>query len=139
VVRVVLLGIVSGLVLVLALAYVVSGSVGPNPPAADVCAEVAGPLLDEPLAGVTLNSFFSALILFVQYMSDFSDLYRTVRWLMGDLDTGSFGPAKAIGNAMLADGIDPLDQESVDRWIEDFNGRPIDERDALLGRLPGPG
>jgi len=56
VVRVVLLGIVSGLVLVLALAYVVSGSVGPNPPAADVCAEVAGPLLDEPLAGVTLNT-----------------------------------------------------------------------------------
>jgi iron complex transport system permease protein len=42
------------------------------------------------LAGVTLNSFFSALILFVQYMSDFAQTYRTVRWLMGDLDVGGF-------------------------------------------------
>ncbi len=44
------------------------------------------------LAGVTLNSFFSALILFVQYMSDFAQTYRTVRWLMGDLDVGGFMP-----------------------------------------------
>ena len=44
------------------------------------------------LAGVTLNSFFSALILFVQYMGDFAETYRTVRWLMGDLDVGGFGP-----------------------------------------------
>jgi len=44
------------------------------------------------LAGVTLNSFFSALILFVQYMGDFTETYRTVRWLMGDLDVGGFGP-----------------------------------------------
>jgi iron complex transport system permease protein len=44
------------------------------------------------LAGVTLNSFFSALILFVQYMSDFTDAYRTLRWMMGDLDIGSFEP-----------------------------------------------
>ena len=47
------------------------------------------------LAGVTLNSFFSALILFVQYMSDFTETFRTVRWLMGDLDTGSFTPILA--------------------------------------------
>ena len=44
------------------------------------------------LAGVTLNSFFSALILFVQYMADFTETYRTLRWLMGDLDVGGFGP-----------------------------------------------
>ena len=47
------------------------------------------------LAGVTLNSFFSALILFVQYMADFTQTYRTVRWLMGDLDVGSFAPIAA--------------------------------------------
>ena len=47
------------------------------------------------LAGVTLNSFFSALILFVQYMGDFTETYRTVRWLMGDLDVGGFGPVFA--------------------------------------------
>ncbi len=43
------------------------------------------------LAGVTLNSFFSALILFVQYLADFTQAFRTVRWLMGDLDVGGYG------------------------------------------------
>ena len=47
------------------------------------------------LAGVTLNSFFSALILFVQYTADFAETYRTVRWLMGDLDVGSYTPILA--------------------------------------------
>jgi len=44
------------------------------------------------LAGVTLNSFFSALILFVQYLADFTQSLRAVRWLMGDLDVGSYRP-----------------------------------------------
>jgi iron complex transport system permease protein len=44
------------------------------------------------LAGVTLNSFFSALILFVQFLSDFTQTFRTVRWLMGDLDVSSYTP-----------------------------------------------
>lgn len=44
------------------------------------------------LAGVTLNAFFSALILLVQYLSDFTQTIRTLRWLMGDLDVGSLAP-----------------------------------------------
>lgn len=47
------------------------------------------------LAGVTLNSFFSALITFVQYLIDFTDWYRTARWLLGNLDVSSFGPIVA--------------------------------------------
>ena len=47
------------------------------------------------LAGVTLNSFFSALIMFVQYIADFAQVYRAVRWIMGDLDIGSFDPIVA--------------------------------------------
>ena len=47
------------------------------------------------LAGVTLNSFFSALILFVQYLSDFTQSFRAVRWLMGDLDVGNYSPIVA--------------------------------------------
>jgi iron complex transport system permease protein len=47
------------------------------------------------LAGVTLNAFFSALILFVQYFADFAETFRAVRWLMGDLDVGSFQPILA--------------------------------------------
>jgi hypothetical protein len=50
-------------------------------------------------------------------------------------DADEFGPAKLLANAMLADGVDPLDQASVDRWVDAFNARPIAERDALLQRL----
>ena len=44
------------------------------------------------LAGVTLNAFFSALILLVQYLSDFTETIRTLRWLMGDLDVAGYRP-----------------------------------------------
>jgi iron complex transport system permease protein len=44
------------------------------------------------LAGVTMNAFFSALILFVQYFADFSQTYRILHWLMGDLDISSYQP-----------------------------------------------
>lgn len=47
------------------------------------------------LAGVTLNAFFSALILFVQYLGSPGDLFRALRWLMGDLDVASYGPIVA--------------------------------------------
>ena len=47
------------------------------------------------LAGVTMNAFFSALILFVQYFADFAETFRTLRWLMGDLDVSSYGPLVA--------------------------------------------
>ncbi len=47
------------------------------------------------LAGVTLNAFISAAILFVQYMADFTQTFRALRWLIGDLDVGSFGPIAA--------------------------------------------
>jgi iron complex transport system permease protein len=53
------------------------------------------------LAGVTLNSFFSAIITFVQYMVDFTDWYRTARWLLGNLDVSSFGPIAATVPLLL--------------------------------------
>jgi iron complex transport system permease protein len=55
------------------------------------------------LAGVTLNAFFSALILFVQYLADFSQVARATRWLMGDLDIAGFSPlAGALPLIVLA-------------------------------------
>ena len=58
------------------------------------------------LAGVTLNAFFSALILFVQYLSDYAQTFRAIRWLMGDLDVASYTPLLAalpfIGVAFAA-------------------------------------
>jgi hypothetical protein len=47
-------------------------------------------------------------------------------------DESSFGPTKAITNAMLADGIDLLDEEAVQAWIDAFNARPFEERDDFL-------
>ena len=47
------------------------------------------------LAGVTLNALFSALILLVQYLASFADLYRALRWLMGNLDIAGYTPLVA--------------------------------------------
>lgn len=51
-------------------------------------------------------------------------------------DQTSFGPAKAIANAMMASGVDLSDQAAVGAWIEEFNQRPFHERDQLLGPSP---
>lgn len=44
------------------------------------------------LAGVTLNSLLSALILLVQYFADMTRALQTLRWLLGDLDVASYTP-----------------------------------------------
>jgi iron complex transport system permease protein len=63
------------------------------------------------LAGVTLNAFFSALILFVQYLSDFAEALRAIRWMMGGLDVASYLPILAalpfIVVSMLAFAVMP--------------------------------
>jgi hypothetical protein len=54
-------------------------------------------------------------------------------------DPASYGPAKAIGAAMLADDVDLADAAAVQEWINTFNARPEIERDAVLGpSLPRP-
>jgi iron complex transport system permease protein len=47
------------------------------------------------LAGVTLQALLSAVIAFVQYLADFTETFRTVRWLMGSLDVAAYGPILA--------------------------------------------
>jgi iron complex transport system permease protein len=37
------------------------------------------------LTGVAISFFFSSLILFVQYLSNITDSFRIIRWLMGEL------------------------------------------------------
>ena len=41
------------------------------------------------LGGVTLQALLSAVIAFVQYLADFTQTFRNVRWLMGSLDVAS--------------------------------------------------
>lgn len=52
-------------------------------------------------------------------------------------DRSNFGPAKAMVNAMLGDGIDMTDRAAVDAWIDAFNARPFEERDEFLGPALG--
>ncbi|MFC1539749.1 FecCD family ABC transporter permease [Candidatus Latescibacterota bacterium] len=42
------------------------------------------------LAGVAISFFFSSLILFFQYMSDFTQSFRIIRWLMGGFEIAGY-------------------------------------------------
>ena len=42
------------------------------------------------LAGVALTAFFGALNRLVQVLGDFTDTFRSIRWMMGSLDVGSY-------------------------------------------------
>jgi iron complex transport system permease protein len=42
------------------------------------------------LAGVAISFFFSSIILFTQYMSDFTHSFRILHWLMGGLEVVGF-------------------------------------------------
>ncbi len=42
------------------------------------------------LAGVTISFFFAAMIMFLQYISDFTQTYQILHWLMGGLDVAGY-------------------------------------------------
>ena len=42
------------------------------------------------LAGVVVNFFFSSLILLLQYVSDFTQSFQIVRWLMGSVEVAGY-------------------------------------------------
>ncbi|MFC1489723.1 FecCD family ABC transporter permease [Candidatus Latescibacterota bacterium] len=42
------------------------------------------------LAGVAISFFFSSLILFFQYMSDFTQSFQIIRWLMGGFEIAGY-------------------------------------------------
>ena len=44
------------------------------------------------LGGVTLTALLSAVMGFVQFMADFTQTFRNVRWMMGSLDVASYAP-----------------------------------------------
>jgi iron complex transport system permease protein len=44
------------------------------------------------LVGVSINLFFPSLIMFLQYLSDFAQTFRMLRWLMGGIEIAGFGP-----------------------------------------------
>jgi len=69
------------------------------------------------LGGVTVHALLSAVIAFVQYLADFAETFRNVRWLMGSLDLASYRPlgvalvpvaASWVGFATLPRALDLL-------------------------------
>ena len=48
------------------------------------------------LAGVAISFFFSSLILFIQYTSDFFNSFRILRWLMGGLSGADYWGALSV-------------------------------------------
>jgi iron complex transport system permease protein len=47
------------------------------------------------LGGVTLSLLLSAVMAFVQFLADFTQTFRNVRWLMGSLDVAAYTPIVA--------------------------------------------
>ena len=47
------------------------------------------------LAGIAIGALLAAVGRFIQYLADFTDTFRTVQWLMGSLDVGSYAPIVA--------------------------------------------
>lgn len=52
------------------------------------------------LAGVVISYFFSSLVLLLQYLGNFSEVFQITRWLMGTLEVVGFQSLKAL--ALLA-------------------------------------
>lgn len=73
-----------------------------------------------------------------------ADLQATARGLAPEFidamtDPAHYGMAKGLLDQMRAEGVDPSDESDVQRWLDDFNSRPFEERDAILaGPDTGP-
>jgi hypothetical protein len=48
-------------------------------------------------------------------------------------DPANAGPAQVLFEAMTADGVELGDRDAMQAWLEDFNARPSEERDRVLG------
>ena len=57
------------------------------------------------LAGVAVSFLFSSVILFIQYVSDFTHSFRIIRWLMGGLEIVGYGPVFTMLPFVLAGGV----------------------------------
>lgn len=56
------------------------------------------------LSGVVISFFFSSLILLLQYLSDFTGIFRITRWLMGSLEMMSYRVVSVLSLPVLIGG-----------------------------------
>jgi ABC-type Fe3+-siderophore transport system permease subunit len=92
------------------------------------------------LAGVVLTAFLGALQRFVQVLADYADTFRSVRWMMGSLDVGSYTEiaASLVPMALAVAGFVTLPRvlDLISLGSEAAEARGVDvkraERTALL-------
>lgn len=53
------------------------------------------------LSGVVINIFFGSLILFVQFLGDYGEVFRTTRWLMGGFELTGMRAFYALAPAVI--------------------------------------
>ena len=115
------------------------------------CADLAEFMLDYvprklPSDDETLAAAPGCLALFLHFLDDrgslagdpLGDLLAGVDRLSDQLgeaarDPGNWGMAKSLTSQMAAEGVDIGDQGALDAWMDDFNSRPFEERDRVLG------
>ena len=92
------------------------------------------------LAGIAIAALLAAVGRFVQYLADFTDTFRTVQWLMGSLDVGSYAPVIAasvpLALAFLGFATLPRALDLISMGTESAEARGVNvvraERIALL-------
>ena len=86
------------------------------------------------LAGVTANFFFAAMVMFLHYISDFSQSFRILRWLMGGLDITDYQTVFSIA-PMVFLGIGLLGYVSRDLNLISTGIHPATSRGVNVPRI----
>jgi len=86
------------------------------------------------LAGVALSAFLGALNRFIQVIGDYTDTFRSIRWMMGSMDVGSYTDIVValvpIAAACIAIGTLPRELDLVSIGAEAAESRGVDVRRA---------
>jgi iron complex transport system permease protein len=86
------------------------------------------------LAGVALTALLGALVRFVQVLADYTDTFRSVRWMMGSLDVASYAPIAAaivpMGIAFVMACTLPRVLDLISMGTEAAEARGVDVRRA---------
>jgi iron complex transport system permease protein len=86
------------------------------------------------LAGVALSAFLGALNRFIQVIGDYTDTFRSIRWMMGSMDVGSYTDIVValvpIAAACVAIGTLPRELDLVSIGTEAAESRGVDVRKA---------
>jgi iron complex transport system permease protein len=57
------------------------------------------------LAGVSVSFLFGALVMLLQYVSDFTHSFQLIRWMMGSLDTVGYDPVWGVAPVLVIGAI----------------------------------